>query len=202
MSVKQNVVKEERAYAELDQIWRADKTILQGVQHLKEQLDEARTDLEVAHRQSDLSRMSELQYGVIPELEKKIAQASSLEQQPTTLLRNKVGSEEIADVVSRWTGIPVTKMLSGEQQKLLSMEDSLRKRVVGQDQALVKVANAVRRARAGLGEANHPNSSFLMLGPTGVGKTECCKALAEFLFDTEDAMVRIDMSEFMEKHAV
>ena len=200
--LQQLISEEERAFAELDQIWRADKTILQGVQHLKEQLDEARTDLEVAHRQSDLSKMSELQYGVIPELEKKLAAASSLEQQPTTLLRNKVGSEEIAEVVSRWTGIPVSKMLSGEQQKLLAMEDQLRTRVVGQDQALLKVANAVRRSRAGLAEVDRPNSSFLMLGPTGVGKTELCKALAEFLFDTEAAMVRIDMSEFMEKHAV
>lgn len=196
------IAQEQRAYEDLDEIWRADKTILQGVQHLKEQLDEARTDLEVAHRKSDLTRMSELQYGIIPELEQKIAEASNLEQQPTTLLRNKVGSEEIADVVSRWTGIPVTKMLASEQQKLLDMEQQLRKRVIGQDQALTKVADAVRRSRAGLVEIDRPNSSFLMLGPTGVGKTELCKALAEFLFDTEDAMIRIDMSEFMEKHAV
>ena len=192
----------EREFAELEQVWRADKAILQGVQNLKQQLDEARTELELAHREGDLGKMSELQYGLIPDLEKKIAAAPASEQQATTLLRNKVDSDEIADVVSRWTGIPVSKMLAGEQQKLLQMEDQLRQRVVGQEQALVAVANAVRRSRAGLSESDRPNSSFLMLGPTGVGKTELCKTLAEFLFDSKDALLRIDMSEFMEKHAV
>ena len=200
--LQQQIEELEREFAELEQVWRADKAILQGVQHLKEQLDEARTELELANREGDLGKMSELQYGLIPDLEKRIAAAPSSEQQSTTLLRNKVDSEEIAEVVSRWTGIPVNKMLAGEQQKLLQMEEQLRQRVVGQEQALVAVANAVRRSRAGLSEADRPNSSFLMLGPTGVGKTELCKTLAEFLFDSKDALLRIDMSEFMEKHAV
>ena len=200
--LQQQIEKLEREFAELEQVWRADKAILQGVQNLKEQLDEARTELEIAHREGDLGKMSELQYGLIPDLEKRIAAVIASEQQATTLLRNKVDSDEIADVVSRWTGIPVSKMLAGEQQKLLHMEDQLRQRVVGQEQALVAVANAVRRSRAGLSEADRPNSSFLLLGPTGVGKTELCKTLAEFLFDSNDALLRIDMSEFMEKHAV
>jgi len=200
--LQQQIEKLEREFAELEQVWRADKAILQGVQNLKEQLDEARTELEIAHREGDLGKMSELQYGLIPDLEKRIAAVTASEQQATTLLRNKVDSDEIADVVSRWTGIPVSKMLAGEQQKLLHMEDQLRQRVVGQEQALVAVANAVRRSRAGLSEADRPNSSFLLLGPTGVGKTELCKTLAEFLFDSNDALLRIDMSEFMEKHAV
>lgn len=200
--LQQQIDDHEREYSELEQIWRSDKAILQGVQHLKEQLDEARTALELAHREGDLGKMSELQYGTIPELEKQIASAPSSEQQTTTLMRNKVDSEEIADVVSRWTGIPVSKMLSGEQEKLLQMEAHLSQRVVGQEHAVSAVANAIRRSRAGLSEQNRPNSSFLMLGPTGVGKTELCKTLAEFLFDSEDAMIRIDMSEYMEKHSV
>ncbi len=200
--LQQQIEELEREFAELEQIWRADKAIVQGVQNLKEQLDDARTELEIAHREGDLGKMSELQYGLIPDLEKRIAAVPASEQQVTTLLRNKVDSDEIADVVSRWTGIPVSKMLAGEQQKLLHMEDQLRQRVIGQEQALVAVANAVRRSRAGLSEADRPNSSFLLLGPTGVGKTELCKALAEFLFDSNDALLRIDMSEFMEKHAV
>ena len=200
--LQQQIEKLECEFAELEQVWRADKAILQGVQNLKEQLDETRTELEIAHREGDLGKMSELQYGLIPDLEKRIAAVTASEQQATTLLRNKVDSDEIADVVSRWTGIPVSKMLAGEQQKLLHMEDQLRQRVVGQEQALVAVANAVRRSRAGLSEADRPNSSFLLLGPTGVGKTELCKTLAEFLFDSNDALLRIDMSEFMEKHAV
>jgi len=200
--LQQQIDDHEREYAELEQIWRSDKAILQGVQNLKEQLDEARTALELAHREGNLGKMSELQYGTIPELEKQIANAPSSEQQTTTLMRNKVDSEEIADVVSRWTGIPVSKMLSGEQEKLLQMEAYLSQRVVGQENAVSAVANAIRRSRAGLSEQNRPNSSFLMLGPTGVGKTELCKTLAEFLFDSEDAMIRIDMSEYMEKHSV
>jgi len=200
--LQQQINDHEREYAELEQIWRSDKAILQGVQHLKEQLDEARTALDLAHREGDLGKMSELQYGTIPALEKQIANAPSSEQQTTTLMRNKVDSEEIADVVSRWTGIPVSKMLSGEQEKLLQMEAQLSQRVVGQENAVSAVANAIRRSRAGLSEQNRPNSSFLMLGPTGVGKTELCKTLAEFLFDSEDAMIRIDMSEYMEKHSV
>ncbi len=159
-------------------------------------------DLETARRAGDLTRMSELQYGRIPELEKQLAKASQAETQEMQLLRNKVTDEEIAEVVSHWTGIPVSKMLEGERDKLLRMEDALRKRVVGQDEAIKAVSNAIRRSRAGLSDPNRPNGSFLFLGPTGVGKTELCKALADFLFDTDDAMVRIDMSEFMEKHSV
>ncbi len=200
--LQKQIDEHEREYSELEQIWRNDKAILQGVQHLKEQLDEARTALELAHREGDLGKMSELQYGIIPELEKQIADAPASDEQSTTLMRNKVDSEEIADVVSRWTGIPVSKMLSGEQEKLLLMEQQLSERVVGQDNAVSAVANAIRRSRAGLSEQNRPNSSFLMLGPTGVGKTELCKTLAEFLFDSEEAMIRIDMSEYMEKHSV
>src|SRR5690606_32322147 len=154
-----------------------------------------------ARRAGDLSKMSELQYGLIPELEKKLSRAQAQETE-TQLLRNKVTEEEIAEVVSKWTGIPVSRMLEGEREKLLRMEEALHKRVVGQDEAVVAVANAVRRSRAGLSDPNRPHGSFLFFGPTGVGKTELCKSLAEFLFDTEDAMVRIDMSEFMEKHSV
>ena len=169
------------------------------------ELEQARVEMEQARRAGDLSRMSELQYGQIPELEKKVKDAQDREEQAqaeTQLLRNKVTDEEIAEVVAKWTGIPVSKMLEGEKDKLLRMEEALHDRVVGQDEAVEAVANAVRRSRAGLSDPNRPNGSFLFLGPTGVGKTELCKALANFLFDTEEAMVRIDMSEFMEKHSV
>jgi ATP-dependent Clp protease ATP-binding subunit ClpB len=176
--------------------------MLQGSSQVQADLDRARTEFETARRGGDLARMSELQYGVIPALEKRLAAASDAGGQPMKLLRNKVTDEEIAEVVSKWTGIPVAKMLEGERSKLLRMEDELHKRVVGQEMAVAAVANAIRRSRAGLSDPKRPNGSFLFLGPTGVGKTELCKALAEFLFDTEDALVRVDMSEYMEKHAV
>src|SRR5579872_7521595 len=192
----------EREYADLEEIWKSEKASLQGAAQIKEALEKAKAELEIARRAGDLSRMSEIQYGRIPELEKKLAQASAVENKPTELLRNKVTAEEIAEVVSRWTGIPVSKMLEGEKDKLLRMEDALRTRVVGQDEAVRAVSNAIRRSRAGLSDPHRPTGSFLFLGPTGVGKTELTKALAWFLFDTDDAMVRIDMSEFMEKHSV
>ncbi|WP_136248743.1 ATP-dependent chaperone ClpB [Halomonas borealis] len=194
----------EREYADLDEIWKAEKASIQGAAQFKDELDRARIDLEQARRQGDLGRMSELQYGVIPELERKIAETSDVEADTAKhqLLRSNVTEEEIAEVVSRWTGIPVAKMLEGERDKLLRMEEALHERVIGQDEAVTAVANAVRRSRAGLADPNRPNGSFLFLGPTGVGKTELCKSLAHFLFDTEEAMVRIDMSEFMEKHSV
>ncbi|PRY68786.1 ATP-dependent chaperone ClpB [Halomonas ventosae] len=193
-----------REYADLDEIWKAEKASIQGAAQFKDALDKARIDLEQARRQGDLARMSEIQYGVIPDLEKKIAEAGEAEADTTKhqLLRSNVTEEEIAEVVSRWTGIPVAKMLEGERDKLLRMEEALHERVIGQDEAVTAVANAVRRSRAGLADPNRPNGSFLFLGPTGVGKTELCKSLASFLFDTEEAMVRIDMSEFMEKHSV
>lgn len=189
-------------YADLDEVLKAEKASLHGTQQYKSKLENARIELEAAHRAGDLARMSELQYGVIPELEKQISEAANHKDIEMTLLRNKVTEEEVAEVVSRWTGIPVSKMLEGERDKLLRMEDSLHQRVIGQTEAVEAVSNAVRRSRAGLSDPNRPNGSFLFLGPTGVGKTELCKALAEFLFDTEEAMVRIDMSEFMEKHSV
>lgn len=191
-----------KKYSDLEEVWNADKATLQGTHHVKEELDQARIQLDAARRAGDLAKMSELQYGVIPDLEKKIDSASGNEKRQTQLLRNHVSDNEIAEVVSKWTGIPVTKMLSGEQQKLLDMENHLQQRVVGQQEAITAVSNAVRRSRAGLADPNRPNGSFLMLGPTGVGKTELTKALTEFLFDTEEAIVRIDMSEFMEKHSV
>ncbi|MDQ7729153.1 ATP-dependent chaperone ClpB [Halomonas sp. SpR8] len=194
----------EREYADLDEIWKAEKASIQGAAQFKADLEQARIDLEQARRQGDLGRMSEIQYGKIPELEKKIAESGEGEADTSShqLLRSNVTEEEIAEVVSRWTGIPVSKMLEGERDKLLRMEEALHERVIGQDEAVVAVANAVRRSRAGLADPNRPNGSFLFLGPTGVGKTELCKSLANFLFDTEEAMVRIDMSEFMEKHSV
>lgn len=192
----------EREYSELDEVWKSEKAAVQGTQHIKEELERARQDLETARRASDLARMSELQYGKIPDLEKQLDMASQVEMQETTLLRNSVTEEEIAEVVSKWTGIPVAKMLEGEREKLLQMEQALNQRVVGQSEAVKAVSDAIRRSRAGLSDPDRPNGSFLFLGPTGVGKTELTKALAEFLFDTEDAMVRIDMSEFMEKHSV
>ncbi|MGE0343374.1 MAG: ATP-dependent chaperone ClpB [Porticoccaceae bacterium] len=192
----------EREYANLEEIWKAEKASLQEAGQIRDELDQRRVEFDSARRAGDLSRMSELQYGIIPELERKLAVATEAETRERQLFRNKVTEEEIAEVVSRWTGIPVAKMLEGEREKLLRMEEALHRRVLGQEEAVVAVANAVRRSRAGLSDPNRPNGSFLFLGPTGVGKTELCKALAEFLFDTEGAMVRIDMSEFMEKHSV
>lgn len=200
--LEDDISKLEREYSELEEIWHAEKAAVQGTQHIKEELDRARQEVEAARRAGDLTRMSELQYGRIPELEKQLDMAAQAEEQETTLLRNAVTEEEIAEVVAKWTGIPVSKMLEGEREKLLRMEEALHKRVVGQSEAVKAVSDAIRRSRAGLSDPNRPNGSFLFLGPTGVGKTELTKALAEFLFDTEDAMVRIDMSEFMEKHSV
>jgi ATP-dependent Clp protease ATP-binding subunit ClpB len=193
----------EGEYADLEEVWKSEKAAVQGEAHIKEELERARDELEKARRASDLGRMAELQYGKIPELERQLDQALSADRESANkLLRNKVTDEEVAEVVSKWTGIPVSKMLESEKDKLLKMEEFLEKRVVGQQEALTTVSNAIRRSRAGLADPNRPNGSFLFLGPTGVGKTELTKALAEFLFDTEEAMVRIDMSEFMEKHSV
>ncbi len=192
----------EREYADLEEIWNTEKAALHGSQKIKSRLEQARIDLENARRAGDLGKMSELQYGTIPELERQLDMASQAEMMEMKLLRNRVTDEEIAEVVSKWTGIPVSKMLEGERDKLIRMEDALHERVIGQREAVEAVSNAVRRSRAGLADPHRPNGSFLFLGPTGVGKTELCKALASFLFDTEEAMVRIDMSEFMEKHSV
>ena len=200
--LEQELAELEAKYKELDEVWSSEKAALQGHQHIKELLDQARKDLDVARRAGDLNRMSELQYGRIPELERQLDLALQAEMQDMSLLRNKVTDEEIAEVLSRWTGIPVARMLEGERDKLLRMEDMLHKSVIGQHEAVVSVANAIRRSRAGLSDPDRPTGSFMFLGPTGVGKTELCKALAQFMFDTEDAMVRIDMSEFMEKHSV
>ncbi len=198
----EQIDKVEREFSDLEEIWKAEKASLQGSAQIKSDLEQVKLELEAARRAGDLTRMSELQYGQIPALEKQLEQAQEADTVEHTLLRNKVTEEEVAEVVSRWTGIPVSKMLEGDREKLLHMEDSLHARVVGQDEAVVAVSNAVRRSRAGLSDPNRPNGSFLFLGPTGVGKTELCKALAEFLFDSEQAMVRVDMSEFMEKHSV
>ncbi|MEW8212392.1 MAG: AAA family ATPase, partial [Candidatus Thiodiazotropha taylori] len=192
----------QREFSDVEEMWKSERAALQGTTHIKESLEKARLELETAHRAGDLARMSELQYGRIPELEKQLDMATQAEMQEMKLLRNKVSEEEIADVVSKWTGIPVSKMLEGERDKLLRMEEELGKRVIGQEEGVRAVSDAIRRSRAGLADPNQPNGSFLFLGPTGVGKTELCKSLAEFLFDTEEAMVRIDMSEFMEKHSV
>jgi ATP-dependent Clp protease ATP-binding subunit ClpB len=192
----------EREFADLEEVWKAEKAAVQGTAHIKEEHERARLELEAARRAGDLARMSELQYGRIPELEKRLAGAQAAESKAPQLLRNKVGEEEIAEVVSKWTGIPVSKMLEGEREKLLKMEEAIARRVVGQTEAVRTVCDAIRRSRDGLADPNRPNGSFLFLGPTGVGKTELCKALAEFLFDTEEALIRIDMSEFMEKHSV
>jgi ATP-dependent Clp protease ATP-binding subunit ClpB len=192
-----------REYADLEEVWNAEKASLRGTQEIKEELDAARSEFEAARRAGDLTRMSELQYGRIPELEKQLAAASTNgEAAPRQLLRNNVTEEEIGEVVSKWTGIPISKLLEGEKEKLLKLEEELHRRVVGQDEAVVAVAQAVRRSRAGLSDPNRPNGSFMFLGPTGVGKTELCKALSEVLFDSQDAMIRVDMSEFMEKHSV
>ncbi|MBT6584442.1 MAG: ATP-dependent chaperone ClpB, partial [Gammaproteobacteria bacterium] len=192
----------EKEYADLDSVWSAEKAALHGAQQVKEGLEQAKLDFESARRAGDLTKMSELQYGAIPDLEKQLEIAHFADSSPMTLLRNRVTEEEIAEVVSKWTGIPVSKMMEGERAKLLALEDELHKQVIGQDEAVAAVSNAIRRSRAGLSDPGRPNGSFLFLGPTGVGKTELCKTLARFLFDTEDALVRIDMSEFMEKHSV
>ncbi|MEM6545489.1 MAG: ATP-dependent chaperone ClpB, partial [Pseudomonadota bacterium] len=192
----------EKEYADLEEIWTAEKATLQGAAEIKSKIEQLKLELEAARRAGDLTRMSELQYGQLPELEKQLGQAHAAESAERTLLKNKVTDEEVAEVVSRWTGIPIAKMLEGDREKLLRMEDAIQQRVIGQLEAVAAVSNAVRRSRAGLADPNRPNGSFLFLGPTGVGKTELCKALAEFLFDSEQAMVRIDMSEFMEKHSV
>ncbi|GLH35109.1 MULTISPECIES: ATP-dependent chaperone ClpB [unclassified Pseudomonas] len=192
----------EREYSDLEEIWASEKAEVQGSAQIQQKIEQARQELEAARRKGDLNRMAELQYGVIPDLERSLQMVDQHGKTENQLLRNKVTEEEIAEVVSKWTGIPVAKMLEGEREKLLKMEDLLHQRVIGQHEAVTAVANAVRRSRAGLSDPNRPSGSFMFLGPTGVGKTELCKALAEFLFDTEEAMVRIDMSEFMEKHSV
>jgi len=200
--VEEKIAEMEREFSDLDEIWKAEKAAVQGSAHIKEEIERARAELDTARRAQDLARMSELQYGKIPELERQLADAEKGEKGDFQLLRYRVTEDEIAEVVSRWTGIPVSRMLEGEREKLLRMEESLHTRVIGQDEAVNAVSDAIRRSRAGLSDPNRPIGSFLFMGPTGVGKTELCKALAEFMFDTEDAMVRIDMSEFMEKHSV
>ncbi|MCG6887563.1 MAG: ATP-dependent chaperone ClpB, partial [Proteobacteria bacterium] len=201
-TLEEEINKLDKEYSDLDDIWKSEKAEVHGVQHIKEELDRARNDLETARRAGDLARMSELQYGRIPELENQLVTTSNKEGTVPTLMRNSVTENEIAEVVSAWTGIPVSKMVEGERDKLLRMEDELHERVVGQDNAIAAVSNAIRRSRAGLSDDKKPYGSFLFLGPTGVGKTELTKSLATFLFDTEESMVRIDMSEFMEKHSV
>jgi ATP-dependent Clp protease ATP-binding subunit ClpB len=201
-ALQETVADLERQYSDLEEVWNAEKSVLKGAQHIKEELDAARLEFENARRAGDLGRMSELQYGKIPELEKNLADAVETEGKNNRLLRNKVTEEEVAEVVSKWTGVPISKLLEGEREKLLHLEDQLHQRVIAQDEAVKAVCDAVRRSRAGLSDPNRPNGSFMFLGPTGVGKTELCKALAAALFDTEDAMVRLDMSEFMEKHSV
>ncbi len=200
--LEENIAKLEKQYADLEEILRVEKASVHGSQNLKEELEKAKLDLENAHRNNDLAKMSELQYGVIPSLEKKITAMENIDTIDMQLLRNKVTEEEIADVVARWTGIPIAKMLEGEKDKLLNMEDKLHRKLIGQNKAVAVISNAVRRSRAGLADPNRPDGSFLFMGPTGVGKTELSKALTDFLFDTESAMIRIDMSEFMEKHSV
>ena len=200
--LEQEIDKLEREFSDLEEIWKAEKATLTGTTRIKEQLEQARLELDAAQRKQDIALMSEIQYGRIPDLEKQLGAAMAVETHGFKLLQDKVTADEIAEVVSRWTGIPVSKMLEGEREKLLRMEGELHRKVIGQDEAVTSVSAAIRRSRAGLSDPNRPNGSFLFLGPTGVGKTELCKALAEFLFDSSDAMVRIDMSEFMEKHSV
>jgi ATP-dependent Clp protease ATP-binding subunit ClpB len=192
----------ERDYADLEEIWLAEKAVVQGAAQIRSQIEQAKLDLDVARRAGDLTAMSEIQHGVLPELERQLISAANVEAPEPTLLRSRVTDEEVAEVVSRWTGIPIAKMLEGDREKLLRMETTLHDRVVGQNEAVTAVSNAVRRARAGLADPQRPNGSFLFLGPTGVGKTELCKALAAYLFDSDQALVRIDMSEFMEQHSV
>ena len=203
-ALQENIDDAEKEYADLEEIWKAEKASLQGSASIKERLEQAKQHLDVLMRAEDrdFNQIAYLQNKVIHQLENELMQASQAETQPMQLLRDKVTEEEIAEVVSKWTGIPVSKMLEGEREKLLQMEVNIHKRVVGQDEAIKAVSDAIRRSRSGLADPNRPNGSFLFLGPTGVGKTELCKALAEFLFDTEEAVVRIDMSEFMEKHSV
>lgn len=200
--LQEEIVRLEREYSDLEEIWTSEKAEVQGSAQIQQKIEQSRQELETARRKGDLSRMAELQYGIIPDLERSLQMVDQHGKSDNQLLRSKVTEEEIAEVVSKWTGIPVSKMLEGERDKLLKMESLLHQRVIGQNEAVVAVANAVRRSRAGLSDPNRPSGSFMFLGPTGVGKTELCKALAEFLFDTEEAMVRIDMSEFMEKHSV
>jgi ATP-dependent Clp protease ATP-binding subunit ClpB len=200
--LNEDIARLEREYADLEDIWKSEKAEVQGSAQIQQKIEQSRQELEAARRKGDLSRMAELQYGIIPDLERSLQMVDQHGKTENQLLRSKVTEEEIAEVVSKWTGIPVSKMLEGERDKLLKMEGLLHQRVIGQNEAVVAVANAVRRSRAGLSDPNRPSGSFLFLGPTGVGKTELCKALAEFLFDTEEALVRIDMSEFMEKHSV
>ena len=201
-ALQENLKQLEREYADLEEVWKSEKASLQGAASVREEIEKAKLEMDSARRKGDLTAVARFQYEVLPGLEKKLQQAQLAETKETQLVRNKVTEEEIAEVVSKWTGIPVSKMLEGEKEKLLRMEEALSKRVVGQDEAVKIVSNAIRRSRAGLADPRRPNGSFLFLGPTGVGKTELCKALAEFLFDTEESMVRIDMSEFMEKHSV
>ncbi len=204
-NLEQELEQLEKEYSDYEEQWTAEKLIVQGSSKLKEELEAAKLDLEAAHRAGDLARMSELQYGLIPELEAQIAQVAEAEQardHKSQLLRNKVTSNEVAEIVARWTGIPVSKMLEGEQEKLLRMEEEIGRQVVGQEEAVQAVANAIRRSRAGLSDPSKPNGSFMFFGPTGVGKTELTKALANFMFDSEDSMIRLDMSEYMEKHSV
>jgi ATP-dependent Clp protease ATP-binding subunit ClpB len=200
--LKEEISRLEREFSDLEEVWKAEKAAIKGTTHIKEALDRARVELDAARRANDLARMSELTYGTIPELERQLEIANQAEHQEMRLLRTRVTEEEVAQVVAKWTGIPVSKLLEGEREKLLHMEEALHQRVVGQDEAVRVVADAIQHSRAGFSDPNRPNGSFLFLGPTGVGKTELCKALAEFLFDTEGAMVRVDMSEFMEKHSV
>jgi ATP-dependent Clp protease ATP-binding subunit ClpB len=200
--LQEEIARLEREYSDLEEIWNAEKAEVQGSAQIQQKIEQSRQELEAARRKGDLNRMAELQYGVIPDLERSLQMVDQHGKTENQLLRSKVTEEEIAEVVSKWTGIPVSKMLEGERDKLMKMESLLHQRVIGQDEAVIAVSNAVRRSRAGLSDPNRPSGSFMFLGPTGVGKTELCKALAEFLFDTEEAMVRIDMSEFMEKHSV
>jgi ATP-dependent Clp protease ATP-binding subunit ClpB len=201
--LQEEIQRHEREYSDLEEIWTSEKAEVQGSAQIQQKIEQARQELEVARRSGNLNRMAELQYGIIPDLERSLQMVDEHSNKTENqLLRSKVTEEEIAEVVSKWTGIPVSKMLEGERDKLMKMESLLHERVIGQDEAVVAVSNAVRRSRAGLSDPNRPSGSFMFLGPTGVGKTELCKALAEFLFDTEEAMVRIDMSEFMEKHSV
>jgi ATP-dependent Clp protease ATP-binding subunit ClpB len=204
--IEEDITKVSKEYADLDEIWKSEKASVQGSAHIKEEIDKLRFTIEELTRKGDFNKVAELQYGKLPELEKRLKEANARESKASEgghrLLRTQVGAEEIAEVVARSTGIPVSKLMQGEREKLLHMEDKLHQRVVGQDEAITAVANAIRRSRAGLGDPNRPTGSFLFLGPTGVGKTELCKALAAFLFDSEDHLIRIDMSEFMEKHSV
>jgi ATP-dependent Clp protease ATP-binding subunit ClpB len=200
--LEQEIREQEKAYSDLEEIWKAEKSEVQGSAHVKEEIDRVRAEIAQLQRQGKLDKVAELQYGKLPQLEAQLKHADKPQGARPKLLRTLVGAEEIAEVVSRWTGIPVAKMMQGEREKLLQMEAKLHQRVVGQDEAVRLTADAIRRSRAGLGDPKRPYGSFLFLGPTGVGKTELCKALAEFLFDSEDHLVRIDMSEFMEKHSV